>query len=296
VKFDEADPFAAEIARKYREGFLNAVSISWQVLKMAADGVTCEEWDMWDLSAVPIPGDPQALIERELIALRALTGDVRQASPTVDLPDDDEDDEDEGDGDLVPLLILARGAIPTHTPPVAVEDAKWDGPAEVAACAAEEEPLRKMHAWVNSDMPPVLKAAYRFPHHQAEDGRVVWRGVAAAMGRLSAGASIPEGDRDGVWRHLARHYKQFDKEAPELRSVDQIACLTPAEVEGQFKYGEMAHLREAVMGVLVDLLHQTQEQMAALAELVTVQDTSPGGDSDEDALRQLAEALKVGGN
>ena len=64
VVFDEADPFAAEVARKYRDGFLNAVSIGWEVVEFDANTRTVTEWDLLDISAVPVPGDPDALMER----------------------------------------------------------------------------------------------------------------------------------------------------------------------------------------------------------------------------------------
>ena len=45
--------------------------------------------------------------------------------------------------------------------------------------------------------------------------RVVWRGVTHAMNVLAGGrggVDIPEKDKRAVWRHLARHYEQFDEE------------------------------------------------------------------------------------
>jgi hypothetical protein len=30
------------------------------------------------------------------------------------------------------------------------------------------------------------------------------------------GVDIPAGERRDVWRHLARHYEQFDEEPPKL--------------------------------------------------------------------------------
>jgi hypothetical protein len=57
------------------------------------------------------------------------------------------------------------------------------------------------------------------PHHRA-DGTLVWNGVAAAMTRLLHPATdIPDTDRRGVYNHLAAHYRQFDKEPPEFRSI-----------------------------------------------------------------------------
>lgn len=77
VTFDLADPFAADIYRKYQEGFLNAVSVGFNILEI--DGKGPEETEGWfypragsvatktellELSGVPVPADPKALAER----------------------------------------------------------------------------------------------------------------------------------------------------------------------------------------------------------------------------------------
>ena len=51
------DDFAQQVARKYRNGYLNAVSVSWD----AIDGKN----HLLEISAVPIPMDPDALMERQ---------------------------------------------------------------------------------------------------------------------------------------------------------------------------------------------------------------------------------------
>lgn len=77
VTFDLSDPFAADIYRKYQEGFLNAVSVGFDITEI--DGKGREETDGWfyprqgsvvtkaellELSGVPVPADPKALAER----------------------------------------------------------------------------------------------------------------------------------------------------------------------------------------------------------------------------------------
>jgi len=69
--------------------------------------------------------------------------------------------------------------------------------------------------------------AYKLPHHDVRDGElvVVWAGVRAAMAALMGargGVNIPDSDRRGVYNHLARHYKQFDKEPPDFKSVELL--------------------------------------------------------------------------
>ena len=85
--FDQDDDFALNVERKYRDGYLNAVSVSWIPYSES------NEWryDLLEASAVSVPADPDALalgrdiseairafeasappeLERELTAARA---------------------------------------------------------------------------------------------------------------------------------------------------------------------------------------------------------------------------------
>jgi hypothetical protein len=101
VSFDQADEFARKVEAKYRGGYLNAVSVGWfDVFRCLKCNGRLEYWDTWglstfrkkcpncgeeitekdvgleydllDISAVPVPGDPEALMERELRAIEEL--------------------------------------------------------------------------------------------------------------------------------------------------------------------------------------------------------------------------------
>lgn len=76
IVFDRADVFAEGIERKYREGFLNAVSVGWETLAVRPmetnQAPRVAEAELLDISAVPVPGDPDALLEREYRYLRAM--------------------------------------------------------------------------------------------------------------------------------------------------------------------------------------------------------------------------------
>lgn len=69
VVFDADDEFAAQVDRKYRGGFLNAVSIGFDVNTWEGDdgnyrsGGVATEWELFELSAVPLPMDPGAVVE-----------------------------------------------------------------------------------------------------------------------------------------------------------------------------------------------------------------------------------------
>ena len=64
ITFDPDDDFAQQVARKYRNGFLNAVSVSWD----AIDGKN----HLLEISAVPVPMDPDALMERQRRGLASI--------------------------------------------------------------------------------------------------------------------------------------------------------------------------------------------------------------------------------
>lgn len=68
VTFDPEDDFARQIESKYRRGFLNTVSVGWDTHR---DGTTTRN-ELLDISAVPVPGDPDALMERQIRGLASI--------------------------------------------------------------------------------------------------------------------------------------------------------------------------------------------------------------------------------
>lgn len=88
VVFDPADTFAVEVERKYRSGFLHTVSVGWNDVEI--DGGIRHE--LLDLSAVPVPGDPNALIQRELAGLRNLHSAL---ASVLETPAEDNEDSPE---------------------------------------------------------------------------------------------------------------------------------------------------------------------------------------------------------
>ena len=84
---------------------------------------------------------------------------------------------------------------------------------------------QKGFTWFDSENKETF-GAYKLPHHDVVDEALVtvWNGVKAAMGALlgaRGGTDIPDGDRRGVYDHLAKHYRQFDKDVPEFRAEAQ---------------------------------------------------------------------------
>src|SRR3972149_2627923 len=86
-----------------------------------------------------------------------------------------------------------------------------------AAVGAEAVALRSIHAWVDPETDADAKASYKFPHHASPGGPANTRACSAGMAVLNGGrggADIPDADRAGVWRHLARHVREADMEPP----------------------------------------------------------------------------------
>lgn len=85
----------------------------------------------------------------------------------------------------------------------ATTDAAWDGPAAEAAMPNNKATLVYCHAW-REDGAGDEKSGYKFPHHATKGGPANLAACRNGLARLS-GASIPEGDRAGVQRHLQAH-------------------------------------------------------------------------------------------
>lgn len=76
--FDQDDEFARKVERKYRKKIMNAFSIGFDVWNIDDAGVP-EGWELFEVSAVPLPMDPNAIVESgradQLALVRHLTGD-----------------------------------------------------------------------------------------------------------------------------------------------------------------------------------------------------------------------------
>lgn len=80
ISFDQDDDFARKVEGKYRGGYLNAFSIGFDVWDVDDAGVP-KGWELFEVSAVPLPMDPNAVVEsgRELALTRALGLDPADA-------------------------------------------------------------------------------------------------------------------------------------------------------------------------------------------------------------------------
>ena len=84
IKFDLLDDFAAEIFRKVKDGFINAVSVGFKPVEWTEldpddwfGGLKFTKQQLLELSFVPIPANPQALV-----GLRSFAEKDKRFTPT----------------------------------------------------------------------------------------------------------------------------------------------------------------------------------------------------------------------
>ena len=194
--------------------------------------------------------------EHLTMAMGDLNSAMEHCRMALEMMGEGEGEEGEAGKDLFEKLkfyLAFKGAIPPHTTPAADEGADWDAGAVLREIEGEAK-LRLVHAWVNWELDPEVKGAYKLPHHYA-DGRVVWRGVAAAGTALMGGrggVDIPDADVAGVKRHLAGHYRQFDK-------------VPPWEEEGTSSLPEHSGEETAADEEILTELHEELRQLLQIA-------------------------------
>lgn len=96
-------------------------------------------------------------------------------------------------------------------------DQQWDD------LTSEERDAIAGHFTWSPEMPPETFSSLSLPHHRATDGKVVWRGLVAAAGRLDQ-TRLPSSAMSAVKAHLAKHYEAFGEEAPWNRSAPDITA------------------------------------------------------------------------
>lgn len=149
VVFDLKDPLGEQAAHKYRNGFLNAVSVGFNSLEMvmptrAGEKLRHKRKELLEISAVPVPANPEALMKRgvdgemlEGITDNGLHVDIRAGDP-VDLVH----------GEPLKLTPEQRAALPP-LPPL---DGSEDLVVVVSLSKAEHDALLKFGdgpaAWI----------------------------------------------------------------------------------------------------------------------------------------------------
>lgn len=150
--------------------------------------------------------------------------------------------------------VMVGAGVNTRTLDIKGEGGKGGASGSIPASqVGKVDALRKAHAWVDPSGDPESKGSYAFEHHKADgsvDLREVLRGIAHLNGAKGAPV-IPEGDRAGVYAHLAEHLADMDFRAPDLkgeRGMGFTAELSVALVDVETaldRAGEVLALRSA---------------------------------------------------
>lgn len=170
ITFDPDDAFAQEIERKYRTGFLHAVSVSWDDVDddgtpIRASGGDAVAHDLLEIAAVPVPGDPDALLERQAVALRSLARDITDALDSV---------EGEPEGEAEPAEAETPEPVADDTDNEPAEDGEGlerDVAAEMVAVFAQgtDDPDADRHRTYRALLPAYRRLGWTAPEFVERD-------------------------------------------------------------------------------------------------------------------------------
>lgn len=238
---------ADKVFELYKAGFLNAFSIGFLPKEYEPNehgGYTYTRNELLEISAVTVPANQEALS----LAVKSLDLENEEVRKKIK-----ELFEEFGLRELE-----QKSAVPSHISEKLDENSPWDG----------TEAVNKLRKWASSDGSGDKDtidwdkykwgftwydsenkenfSSYKLPHHTVDSNNVlttVWRGVAAAMAALMGargGVDIPDSDFDRVYNHLAKHYREFDKEPPEKEFVLTVRELFNRVKRAEEKVNEVA--------------------------------------------------------
>jgi len=231
-------PEGQKVRQLYDDGILRTVSVGF--IPMERDGNVITKAELLELSFVPVPCNPEAL--------SLAKGFSKEISKAI------------------------KAVVPFGETPMAPEEQTWSAESALSNLeewASEDSVIdwakyQQGFAWFNSDTPEE-KGSYELPHHDIMEDELVavWQGVLWAMGTLlgvGESPSIPEEEKQAVYNHLAQHYKQFGKEAPEFKEYteEELRATFPelyndeqdVEEEPEDLSEEEEEVREAVSDVI----------------------------------------------
>src|SRR5574341_128607 len=247
----EIYPLAETVLQMLKRRYLNAASVGFlpyewtrseDDARKPRQGVDFSKQELLEYSIVPVPSNPEAVVRlvdpRTVLQVQGLRDLALELVPV------------DANRQAQAILEAAEEREAKTVPPdvsrsTAGEGTAWSRPGLKDftdkgwgdLSDGEKRKIAGHFAWAKA-LPPAAFGDLKLPHHRASDGAVVWNGVKAAMGALlgaRGGADIPDDERRAVYTHLARHYRQFEKEPPEFRAIEQmrelLAAQEPAEPE-----------------------------------------------------------------
>jgi HK97 family phage prohead protease len=161
-------------------------------------------------------------------------------------------------------------------------DELWDD-----LSTGERRKIAGHFAWATAAVPDTF-GDMKLPHHRASDGYVVWRGVVAAAGRLDQ-TSFPSEDMDAVKRHLANHFKEFDRTAPWERDASSWSAFVKARDRRERK--TLSPLHDDELAALLDDYGFNDE---AIALVTTTPSKTINGDGYQQTILDTLERIETG--
>jgi len=247
-----------QVYNSLKGGFLNAFSIGYQVLERLGNKIT--KLRILEVSLVSIPANPEAIVE-----------EVKQLD-----------------------VILTKGVVPGHPWKYGKDDkSEWKKPrledftdkSWDELSDSEKRSIAGHFAWAPK-MPPERFTDLKLPHHDPKTHAVVWRGVVAAMAALfgaRGGVDIPAEDRRKVYNHLAQHYREFGKEPPDFKFLEEFVIQLEhlkslisaeknmeSELENKVKEleAENKKLREEIDNLKAKLAEYEEKEKSAIIEKI----------------------------
>jgi hypothetical protein len=253
-----ANPMALEVAAAYADGLMKAVSVGFDALRiyypqdideskeLGLDqrnswdlGYVVGEEDLWELSAVPVPGNANALIGKSVEqgeAKRWLAfSDRIQDYDAVHAYQIRAVVSGAAKGvSVMALLGNERGVVccksssdlsskDTWSKPTLGDftDKSWDELSDT-----EKKAIGDCFAWAPAD-PPETFGDFKLPHHDPDTKKLNRAGLAAAAGRLGQ-ADLPAEDLAKVKARLESHYHAIDEKAPWEEEDSEKAAFAMA--------------------------------------------------------------------
>jgi len=288
---------ADKIFELFKDGVLNAFSVGFIPVEYEPNehgGYTYTKQELLEISAVTVPANQEALA----MALKSIDNEVKEAIIEGMNESKAEENNGEFKTDKISLKhvretlekmgyinvicnkvneLRIKGAVPSHESEKLDENGSWDA----------TEAVNKLRKWASSDGTGDKDTidwskykwgfawfdsedkenfgAYKLPHHTVDANNVlvtVWRGVAAAMAALMGargGVDIPDSDFDRVYNHLARHYREFDKEPPEKEFILTVRELNKRLNETELKVNNILSKVESIIKEVEDIMDYITE-------------------------------------
>lgn len=240
VEFDDDDP-SDKIFQKYKDGFMNAVSIGFLPLEEPESreegGFEFQKVELLEVSAVTVQSNREALVHRDKEALKKKVKSQNAEKDHTVEQNQTSQDKQQDDGDKPEVNEPVNKAVPSFQDFDVVETESWDG----------GQAENKLRSWASSDgsgekdtidwqkyrkgfllyneeafesgNEPDFKD-FKFPFVEPVDGEPVvpTAGRSAAAAGLQSARAEPEpfqeGDIQKAKSHLGRYYQKTDEVPP----------------------------------------------------------------------------------